>query len=128
MATSKTVNYTPEQVATMREAYEKAKDEKSRDSVVMKMAEKFGKSKRSIVSKMSREGFYIAKTPVSKVTGEKPAKKEDLAVQLREVSGLPMVSAEKLNKTDLQDLISHFKEVAEVAKEIEAATPENQAS
>lgn len=126
MAT-KTVNYTDKQVKTMREAYEKATDETSRETVVLAMAKKFGKSKRSIVSKMSREGFYIAKVPVSKVTGEKPAKKEDLAIQLRKVSGLPMVSAEKLNKTDLQDLIGHFNELKNIAQEMEEATPENQA-
>lgn len=109
---TKNVNYTPEQVQTMREAYESATDETSRETVVLALAEQFGKSKRSIVSKMSREGFYVAKVQVSKVTGEKPAKKEELAVELRKVSGLPMVSAEKLNKTDLQDLINYFEAVA----------------
>lgn len=109
MAKTKTVNYTPEMVSTMREAYEKATDETTREAVVLEMAEKFAKSKRSIVSKMSREGFYVPKVAVSKVTGEAPAKKDALAVQLRKVSGLPMVSAEKLNKTDIQDLINAFE-------------------
>jgi len=108
MPTTKTVNYTPEQVETMKSQYTAAKNEDERAAVVEAIAETFKKSKRSIVSKMSREGFYVAKKAVSKVTGAKPAKKEELAVQLRAVSNLPMVSAEKMNKTDIQDLINFF--------------------
>lgn len=117
MSVTKAQNYSPEQVQEMREAYTEATTQETRDAVVLAVAERFGKSKRSIVSKMSREGFYVAKATVSKVTGEKPAKKDDLAVILRKVSGLPMVSAEKMNKTDIQDLITHFKEVNEVPAE-----------
>ena len=106
--TTKTVNYSEKQVSTMREAYEAATDTDTRAAVVAKMAEKFSKSTRSVISKMSREGFYIKKQAVSKVTGEKAAKKDELAIQLRAVSGLPMVSAEKMNKTDIQDLINFF--------------------
>jgi len=110
MATVKAQNYSPEQVQTMKADYTKATDAETREAVVLHLAETFGKSKRSIVSKMSREGYYIAKKVISKVTGETPAKKDALAVQLREVSGLPMVSAEKLNKTDIQDLIARSVE------------------
>ena len=117
MPAEKAVNYSPEQVQEMETRYTKATDQKTREKVVVGLAEKFGKSKRSIISKMSREGFYVPKVVVSKVTGEKPAKKEDLAIELRKVSGLPMVSAEKLNKTDIQDLITHFNEVNEVPAE-----------
>jgi len=120
-----TVNYTKDQVSTMREQYEGAKDEQGRSAVVDKIAAKFQKSRRSIVAKMSREGFYIAKKVISKVTGEKPQKKEALAVTLREVSGLAMVSAEKMNKTDLQDLIRHFNSVNEAEAEPVEATEES---
>ena len=108
MPTTKAQNYTPVQVQEMREQYEQADTQDTRAAVVASVAADFGKSTRSIISKMSREGFYIPKEVVSKVTGGKPAKKEDLAVTLREISGLPMVSAEKLNKTDIQDLNKHF--------------------
>jgi hypothetical protein len=117
MPTTKAANYTDEQVTEMKGAYTQAESAEGRDAAVIAIAEKFGKSKRSIISKMSREGFYVKKTVVSTVTGEKPAKKEELAIQLRSVSGLPMVSAEKLNKTDLQDLIQHFKMYNEVPAE-----------
>jgi len=127
MPTVKAANYTGKQVEEMREEYEKAGSQETRDAVVKSIADKFGKSPRSIVAKMSREGFYIAKVVVSKVTGEKPMSKSDLVVKLRDVSGLVMVSGEKLNKTDIQDLIEAFtvSEDAEVemveAGEIEAA-------
>ena len=128
MPTTKAANYTPEQVQTMREEYTAADSVETRETVVNEIAERFGKSKRSIISKMSREGFYIKKTAVSKVTGEKPAKKEELAVELRSVSGLPMVSAEKLNKTDIQDLIEHFKMYNEVPAEFADAVKESEES
>ena len=97
MPDTKNVNYTPEMVQEMRESYEGATTQEAREAVVVAVAEKFGKSKRSIISKMSRENFYIPKAVVSKVTGEKPANKEALSVELRKLSGLPLVSAEKLN-------------------------------
>ena len=108
MPTTKTANYTPDQVHEMQTAYEKATDATTRKKVVADIAKKFGKSTRSIISKMSREGFYIKQVTISKVTGEKAAKKDELAVTLRGVSGLPMISAEKMNKTDIQDLINFF--------------------
>ena len=109
MTKEKTVNYTDSMVETMRAQYEAAENENERGAVVDSIAASFGKSRRSIVSKMSREGFYIAKKVVSKVTGEAATKKDVLAAQLSEVSGVDLVSAEKLNKTDLRDLIAAFK-------------------
>jgi len=114
--TTKTANYTEKQVETMREEYSAADTVETRAAVVADIAERFKKSTRSIISKMSREGFYVKKVAVSKVTGEKAAKKEDLAVTLRAVSGLAMVSAEKMNKTDLVDLINHFEKLSEIVE------------
>ena len=113
----KVQNYTDVQVSEMQAEYEKATNADERMTVVNEIAKRFKKTPRSIISKMSREGFYIKKVVVSKVTGEKPANKETLAEDLRFVSGLPMVSAEKLNKTDIQDLISHFKALNEAEVE-----------
>jgi hypothetical protein len=55
MMTDKTVNYTPEQTATVIGLYTTG------NSVEM-IAEQMGKSVRSIVAKLSREGVYIPKT------------------------------------------------------------------
>ena len=106
---AKTENYTAEMVATMREQYQAAENQEAREAVVESLAAEFGKGKRSIISKMSREGFYIKKDVKSKVTGEKPAKKEELADTLREVSELPLVGIEKANKTAIVELIAAFR-------------------
>ena len=104
---AKTVNYTPEMTAAIVEAYVAVADasEDERNVVVESLAVKYDKSVRSIRAKLSRENVYVAKKPVSKVTGDKPAKKEELAAMLATVTNLPLVSAEKLNKTDLVALI-----------------------
>ena len=104
---AKTVNYTPEMTSAIVEAYTAVSDgtEAERAAVVESLAAEFGKSVRSIRAKLSRENVYVAKKPVSKVTGDKPAKKEELAAMLATATGLPLVSAEKLNKTDLVALI-----------------------
>ena len=63
--TDKTVNYTPEQTAQLVAKYN--------DGVsVESLAEMFGKTTRSIVAKLSREGVYHAK---SKSTGVARVKK-----------------------------------------------------
>ena len=112
---AKTANYTPEMTAELVDGYVEiaAESEEVRNAYVAEMAAKFSKSVRSIRAKLSRENVYVAKTPVSKVTGDKPAKKEDLAVELATVTGLPLVSAEKLNKTDLVALIAFARGVNE---------------
>jgi len=108
---AKTVNYTPEMTKDIVDAYSAVRDEdeETRDAMVEELAAKYGKMVRSIRAKLSREGVYVSKKVVSKVTGEDPAKKEELAKRLVEVSGLNLVWAEKLNKTDLVALIRAFE-------------------
>ncbi len=64
----KTINYTPEQTAQMVLDY-------SNGTTVEAIAEKMGKTVRSVVAKLSREKVYIAKTYVSK-TGAPVVKKD----------------------------------------------------
>jgi response regulator RpfG family c-di-GMP phosphodiesterase len=70
--TSKTVNYTPEMTAEMVEMYVGQK------MTVEAIAEKVGKSVRSVVAKLSREKVYVAKVRTSK-TGEPVVRKNELA-------------------------------------------------
>lgn len=65
------VNYTPEMTAEMVEGY-------TSGMTVEMLAEKFGKTARSVIAKLSREGVYVKKEYVSK-TGEKPVKKDATA-------------------------------------------------
>jgi putative heme iron utilization protein len=57
------VNYTPEMTQELVEAY-KAQPTKA---TVEAFAVKFGKTARSIVAKLSREGAYVKATPVKNV-------------------------------------------------------------
>jgi hypothetical protein len=110
---SKTVNYTPEMTARAVELYASVVTgtEGERASMVKQIAAELGKTDRSVRSKLSREGVYIAKKPVSKVTGETPAKKVELAERLRTVSGanIDTENVAKMNKLDIVNLIEAFE-------------------
>ena len=98
---SKAVNYTAEQTASILEQYASGV---SVDSI----AQSVGKSVRSIVAKLSREGVYKKKEYVTK-TGEAVVKKDQLADKLAELVGFTEAETEsltKVNKTALQKLVS----------------------
>ena len=108
---AKAPNYTDEQVATMRDMYMAVREESeaTRAETVDEIAAMFQKSPASVRAKLSRMDIYVAKVVKSKVTDGEPAKKDALAAKLVEISGLNLVSAEKLNKTDLVALIAFAK-------------------
>ena len=102
--TTKPANYTAEQTAEMLTAYVAAPTQET----VAALAEKLGKTTRSVIAKLSREGVYKAKEYVGK-TGEKPVKKDDLADKLAAMVGLneaETTSLEKVNKTALVKLLA----------------------
>jgi len=105
--TEKTVNYTEAQTAALVSAYV----ENSTKETVDMFAEKFGKSVRSIVAKLSREGVYKAKEYVSK-TGEKPVKKDAHADAIGAVLGLTENETESLTKANKTALEKIFKALA----------------
>ena len=116
---AKAPNYTAEQEATMVEMYTAVRgdSEDRRNEVVEEIAAMFNKSPRSVRAKLSRMDLYIPKVAVSKVTGGEAAKKDALAARLVEITGLNLVSAEKLNKTDLVALIAFAKAAVDAANE-----------
>ncbi len=108
MATEKTLNYTPEQTAKMVEAYKAAPTAETVEAI----AKELGKSVRSIVAKLSREGVYKKKEYTTK-QGEKPVKKDELADKLAAVFGLTEAEADSLtkaNKTALTKILAKFEE------------------
>ena len=111
--TEKTVNYTEAQTAELVEAFKKVMDDSRevRDGVVKEFAEKFGKTTRSIVAKLSREKVYIAKEYVGK-TGEKPVKKDAHADAIGAVLGLSENEIESLTKANKTALEKIFKALA----------------
>lgn len=109
---AKTVNYTPEMTARAVEMYEEVINESEdvRAAMVKTIAAELGKTERSVRSKLSREKVYVPKKVVSKVTGETPAKKVELAATLRTVSGanINVDNVAKMNKVDITRLIKAF--------------------
>jgi len=95
----KIVNYTPEQTLQMVSDYQAG-------VTVEHIAETLGKTVRSVVAKLSREGVYQKKTYVSK-TGDKPVKKDahaDAIGAILILSEGEIDSLTKANKTALEKI------------------------
>ena len=93
-------NYTDEMVVKMTEAYVA---NSSRETVEV-LANEFGKSVRSIIAKLSREGVYVAQPKVTK-TGEPVVRKAELVAQLEAHFEVAMPTLVKASKADLQKLV-----------------------
>jgi hypothetical protein len=100
----KVVNYTPEQTAQMVEAYKAG-------VTVEQIANGMGKTVRSVVAKLSREGVYRKKEYVTK-TGEKPASKDIHAEQIGahlQLSEGEVDSLTKANKSALVKILAALR-------------------
>ena len=94
-------NYTDEMVASMTEQYVA---NPTRETVEA-LAQEFGKSVRSIIAKLSREGVYVAQPKVTK-TGEPVVRKAELVAQLEDKFGIELPTLVKASKADLQELLN----------------------
>jgi hypothetical protein len=102
MMTDKTVNYTPEQTQQLVQAYQEGQG-------VENLAMQLGRSTRSIVAKLSREGVYKAK---SKTSGVARVKKADLVDQIANRCGVaPEIfeSLEKANHEVLEAIVANLR-------------------
>ena len=70
-------NYTEDMVAEMTKAYQANPTRET----VEELASKFGKTVRSIIAKLSREGVYVAQPRVTK-SGEPVVRKAELVAQI----------------------------------------------
>ena len=93
----KTVNYTPEQTASMIQDY-------AAGVTVESLAESMGKTVRSVVAKLSREGVYKPKAYVSK-TGAAVIKKDNVADELGVICSLSESETESLTKANKTALL-----------------------
>ena len=93
-------NYTDEMVAQMTEAYVA---NPTRETVEV-LATSMGKSVRSVIAKLSREGVYVAQPKVTK-TGEPVVRKQELVVALQDHFGIAIPTLVKASKADLQRLV-----------------------
>jgi hypothetical protein len=120
--TVKVVNYTPEMTKVIVETY----SANATKETVAALAAKFGKTTRSIVAKLSREGVYKKAEYVAK-NGAKPETKEAKVEKIAKALG---VAAEKLGGLEAAtkvalDLI--FAAVAPKAETLEGDAPEGNA-
>ena len=99
--TMKPKNYTDEMVAEMHELYTATP---TRETVDM-IAENFGKSVRSVIAKLSREGIYVTQERTTK-TGEPVVRKAELVAQLEDKFGIELPTLVKASKADLQELLN----------------------
>ena len=93
-------NYTDEMVAQMTAAY----TENPTRETVDELASTLGKTTRSIIAKLSREGVYIAQPRTTK-TGEPVIAKAELVSQIEEHFGIELPTLVKAGKQDLQRLV-----------------------
>lgn len=113
MAKEKVLNYTPEQT-------EKAKADYLSGITVEAIATELGKSARSVIAKLTREGVYKAKTYTTK-TGEKPVKKDEHADAIGAVFDLSEGEIESLTKANKTALVKIINRVREMQNELELA-------
>ena len=98
---TKVVNYTDEMVETIVSVAEAAPERATVDA----LAEKFGKTPRSIIAKLSTLGIYKAPARVTK-TGAPVVKKEALVAEINNKLGVELPSLVKANKQDLEALFA----------------------
>lgn len=91
MATEKIANYTPEQTALMVEAYTAAPTE----DTVKTLADKLGRTTRSIVAKLAKEQVYKAK---AKEVGKRTMLKSEMVGEIAKLIGSTDEQLESLEK------------------------------
>jgi|TARA_Y100000015_G_C2347204_1_gene68830 response regulator RpfG family c-di-GMP phosphodiesterase len=108
MASAK--NYTEEMVAQMTEQYTA---NPTRDTVD-NLAREFGKTTRSIIAKLSREGVYVAQPRTTK-TGEPIVSKAELVSEVATILGVEVddiASLEKATKIHLKALVDRLSVIS----------------
>jgi len=100
---SKAANYTEEMVDAMVADYQ---DNPTKETVE-KLSAEFGKTTRSIVAKLVREGVYKAAPRVTK-TGAPVVRKSEIVAELMTELGASelLASLDKASKADLETLLA----------------------
>ena len=93
-------NYTEEMVSEMTTAYTENPTRETVDA----LAQQFGKTTRSIIAKLSREGVYIAQPRTTK-SGEAVVSKSELVSEIADHFGIELPTLVKAGKADLQRLV-----------------------
>lgn len=107
MASAK--NYTDEMVAQMTEQYQANPTRETVDG----LAREFGKTTRSIIAKLSREGVYQAQPRTTK-SGEPIVAKSELVSEVATILGVEVddiASLEKATKVHLKALVARLSDL-----------------
>jgi len=107
MASAK--NYTDEMVNTMTEQYQANPTRETVDE----LAREFGKTTRSIIAKLSREGVYVAQPRTTK-SGEPIVAKSELVSEVATILGVEVddiASLEKATKVHLKELVARLSQL-----------------
>lgn len=107
MANAKAVNYTPEQTEAIKARYLAAPTPETVEAI----ATELGKTVRSIVAKLSREGVYKKKEYKTK-TGETVVKKDAHADAIGAILGLTEAETDSLTKANKTALAKIFAALA----------------
>lgn len=99
---AKTVNYTDEQLATLKSMYAELGNEG-----MEQIATALGKSERSVRSKLVREGVYVATPKSTAVRKDMGPSKKDLLNQLEGIVGFDVTPLQGATKEGLQSLIAY---------------------
>jgi len=104
MTAKASANYTQEMVDTISSDYSANPTRATVDA----LADKFNKTPRSIIAKLSALGIYVKAERVTK-RGEPVVRKDELVAQVQASLGFEVPSLVKMTKVDLQNLISFFE-------------------
>jgi hypothetical protein len=100
------VSYTPEETDSIVTEY---KAEPTRETVD-RIAERIGKSPRSVIAKLAATGVYQTPQRTTK-TGDPIIKKEKMVADLEEYLDIEIPTLVKAGKQDLQKLVNAVKEL-----------------
>jgi hypothetical protein len=104
--------YTEEQEIEMQALYEACETFEERSECVDMLADKYRKTDRMIIAKLSKMQVYITKPKTSKVTGTKPETKEQMVKRLETKLKWPpgdFNGLEKAPKLVIQKLLEEYK-------------------
>ena len=109
---SKVPNYTEEQEQELRDAYLAVPT----GETVKLFVDKWGKSSRSIIAKLSNMRIYQAPPRTTKA-GKPIVKKETLVKEITDRMGVSAPSLVKANKQDLERLLENVRELTTEGKD-----------
>lgn len=111
MAAASKTSYTVEQSAELVAAYNAAADADARSDVVQAFATKFGKTVKSVVAKLSREGVY-KKVERTRKDGSAIQKKDQTADAIGVILKLSEADTDSLTKANRTALQAIFNALA----------------